>query len=492
MLQFNIANAFTDTDDSKISVAEWGLWLIGARHSQNNVWNTNFSLTTALSSWAIDLYSKTRWFNVNLRQIQKTNIRFAIFEDVEKDAQITLDDTNKRISTLTKTWNASNVITTTQYQYWYLVNSGATYAVLICEGNNTIKIVPSDSNGKLIAWTINTITMDSHCRVIAAKGAYVWVARAYNTGWGSAAGNNALAGRLYQYNGTTLTQVGAEVAISWGSYASIWDVWGILGGSYVKNNTAYCYFAAQRNYNFPPSTEAVFTIDLSNVTAFSLTLWKTNMGIIPANNIVWLTTDNKVLITDRNATALYSIDSAGTQVTTWYVPLTGWLILYRGSLEKLTDKTLNFNTFNSIKQIQFKGKNFLSYAANINTFMCVVYNYTGSNETDNAIKNIICKNAFSWVNDGVSVNLNGTNYGQDLIWNLANLNVYSLDMPTWTKKITINLNILNSLTRNLKAGFWITWGTYAAPTGANNLSWDATNGWNASSDEGSYMDLIIW
>ena len=486
LLQFNIPGAFTSWSD--ISQAEWGIANTGSRHSQNNAWNSQYAQASVSWSSTLNVYSVTRNFTTSIKSINAAVIRFSIFDSNSSEKCLTLDDTNKRFSAVTNSGNAGSVVSNTQKPKWFIATNTNNF-LIVCDGS-TIKSIPCDVNGNIIAWTINTATYRSSCCVVAAIGQYVWIFW-WDLGWG---------GWISWFNGQLYSVSSSWVLSTVWSNITLWNqgLWNntvvnIYLSSYVKNNSWYLYWYVV-NGNGAVSAEISGLVDLSNTSAFTWTTWHNLSGfplswwITSANMNVWFDW-TKILVPTWST--IVSITSWGALTNEWYVPLTTWFMRFRNSLTKMSDKTLNFATNLANDNFNWKWRNLMSADSNMHTRVIFVYKLTWSNEEDtvSACTRVICKNATTYA-DWLNFNINGTSYGTDIIGDIGQMKVDTITPITPTNNIKFNINIMNSLSRTLKTWFGITGWTYSAPTWANNLSGDATNGWTFSAGW-SYLDITL-
>lgn len=496
LLQFNIPTAFVSGADT--SQAEWGLANLGARHSQNNTWNSAYTMALASGTGALTLNSITRSFVNDIKDVKSGLVKFSIFDNNSADKCLAFDDTNKRISSITNSANASSIMTGTQSQTGFIATNKNNF--LIITDGLVVKSVPVDVNGNIIAGTINTYTLTGMSGastlgtfVAVAKAQYAWITAIttsdYMTGY--------VQGWLLSVSSTgVITAVASGTAVDSGAISGGGSiVTQAMFGSYVKNNTAYCVSAFQRVSN-NATKDKVFSIDLSNVAAFSITTIKDSPGTLNSASKIkaaipvgWDGTN--VIFTAPGLTRVYTCTAAGA-VDTGYTPLTGYFMRYNNTVAKMSTQSLNFNSTSDVANFNYKGQLFLGYDTSIYNNIIEVFKMTGTNEQDDAaaVQKMIVKNATTY-GDGLAFQMNGTTYGTDLIGSIGQFTIAQIYTQTaGTKNINFKLYVANGSGRSLKMGFGVTGGTYATPTGANNLSGDATNGWMYSAG-GSYLDITI-
>jgi len=483
LIQFNIPNAFTDT---YLSQAERWLAEIPARHPQNNSRNSQFALSIAVWSWALNLHSITRKMIDDLKQIQYWTVRFWLFEQwTPKNKSVSLDFTNKKISSQTDSLNATDIFAVTWRWKGFIVNNGWNYFIVQAHTANTIRAIPCDANGNIIAWTITTATWTGvTAQVVWWKWAFFWVLNWENVTYMSVTWQL----RTISSAGV-MTAVWAEQTLYTHTSRS-WTSVNFRGDSYIKNNTIYFW---QQNFDSTPTywVCAFWTIDMTNTTAFTGTLWRWYMDqptVYPIS--LWFDWTNIVFST---ATWTYTQSNWVDYVLAW-TPYTSWIMLQTWSVSKQTTKNLSIGTFNSNLNFQIFWQNFMSYTTNLHTQIFPVYNMTWSNEMDDetALKKIIVKQVFSNVADWLSLTINWDVFWYDIIgdWSANVLIDSPLVLDTWTKEIDFSLTFLNTLSRQVKMWFWITSWTYASPVWANNTTWNAT-AWRTANANSSYIDLTI-
>ena len=496
LIQLNIPDAWNDWTNT--SQARRWLANIPARHGQNSVRDSAYAVSTVSWDGSLDLYSITNSFLSPIDEIGAMRLKFGVY--IDGIAQVTLNEDESKI------WDVgvwvSDYIWQEQNQKTFIINSWGNYFIPVVIGTN-IQTFACDSDGittsdtaadtEAIGWTSNRVW-----NVVAGKDDYFWVLRGVtNPAWN----NISLFWWLFQIDSAwQITQVWSRTSIHDVSMSMFGAQNRRFIASYIENNT--CYFVYML-WLQDRSLRWRGTIDLSNTWAFMHTLesstsssWQwfgfPNDQNAMADGVLAKSGDDLYFVARNNA--IYTMD-----ISSPWDPSSAWTS-YLNYNSSLRDKTDLANLTSSIWQSyhvwdrfhiddnEVMGQNiWVSWSLRI-------YEITGSNtESDaSALKNIMF-NATSalWDNLALELRINWTLIDtiDSRIWTA--ITYEKTDINIGENNIKIHLQTINPDSIKHKIWLWLTWGTYAAPTGTNDLTWDATDGSNVGSD-GSFMDITIW
>lgn len=386
----------------------------------------------------------------------------------------------------------------------YIATSwGNKYVIGISWGN--VETYACDAAGTITTATANdTIAIWSWSAwVIAVKDQFIRIlfATTLDTGGGNYV--SRLSASLYSIDSAwelTLVSGPTIIKTSWTHSSPIFDL-RLEYWKYIDGNTAHVYGRTQASTgSFVRSARTYFTLDLTTTWSVAFTevagdTLQNNWG----NNYV---TDSKELATwyDWVGTRLlyipsseniFEADAGWFSDTTSDAVVSRWeMIQYRSSLANFQDTENNYHRTTDfyIKWVLVPGS-----LVWINNSMRV-YEMTGTNEEDDvgALKGIMLNTpGVLWKDLKLDLIINGTTIEtyDNYIWSFL---VYenSSAIAIWATSIKINLKTTNIGTVDHKVWFGLTWGTYASPTGTNNMTGDANDGANVGAN-GSYMDLLL-
>lgn len=499
LLQFNIPNAFTS--GANTSQAQWWLGNIPARHPQNFSWNSQYVQSVVSGSGALSIDSITKDFTSDIKSIDAGSVKFAIYDNDINNKCLWLDDTNNGIASITWSANTTTAVPGDQFYKWYIATSGGNNFIISARSVGTINIDgyiishPCDSNWNITSWTVNTfwpyLFWDAsngekmrNVRILAVKDNFIWIAHGW-VGWSPAAYARFSYAILSINSSWVVSFVSTLNVISWGNYNT-----GLVWNSYVKWNTAYCYLYSKVFWSGWNAVRAI-AVDLTNTSTFTFSTFYSADSVpdawVISSEIVWFDGTNMLI----GSWTVRTISSGWVIVDTGLFNLPG-LLRYNNTIAKMSNQELNFNINSANNNFIYRTNKFLWNTSSISSQILYVFKMSGTNEEDDlsAMKSIITNNA-TWMYDGLSVSINENVIGTDMIWSIWELNITSvIPQIAWTKSIDVAIGITNSNSRLLKAGFGLTGWTYISPTGANNLSGDATNGWIANAG-GSYIDITL-
>ena len=485
LIQLNIPNAWNDwVNDSQ---ARRGLANIPNRYSQNVAWNSQYALASFSWSGALSCFSTVNQFTSSINQINAARIFFALFRSSGKDVCMTVSDADKEIVDATESANAANVITGTQESCAYIATKTWNKFIVMLDWG-TIKAVPCDSDGNIIAWTIKTISYSagysySVWNIVAAIWEYVWVVVSAVTHWSIfPPAGSLLTWALYSVaaDGTlSLVWMRKTLIASWPMYG----LWGNTVSSYTINNICYVYGWV--------SWQAYFgTIDLATVSDFT----KTDIYVGAQWTMIYTLSfwfDGTYWLFE-SGWVIYRVSAAWVAAIAWVTPLwnNSFYRFCNNQTHFYTDSE-NFRSNHTNLSLRYKWINWLTYKSWFLNYMLCVYELTWTNNNDDAtaLKTIISDGG-CWSDDWLSIEINWVEYGNSIVWNFGALLIDTTINITPVANLKTELAVVNTHTIAFKRWFWITWGPYLSPTGTNNMTGNSTTGsdvWAAW----SFIDITL-
>lgn len=498
----NIANAFTEGADT----SQGKRWLLGVpnRHNQNNSRHSQYSVGVA--SWVVPLTVKslTYNFNGNIKTIDSGNIKAAVYKRYASMIQV--NETTDLISAV----KDATVELSGYKSKWYIATAWWNN-FLIVSSWAAIESYPVDGTSYAINWAIasTVATIGNASYVACAKNQYVWVVNIQTPLW-SWWWSAFIRGQLYEINSSwVLSTVGASVNIlnatdGWG-----WSGWGANPdswfASYVTSNNCYMYADGCSNglwwSNTSSRQRAYGTIDMSTVSIF------TYSSIRSDAYSAWIVSSYSGQTAGTHVHMIWWYDSPNSRLlyVTWF---TAWVDIWAASAASFADTTSNyFDTYTNFCRYTTTTSLLTTIASNVNisatntlrinnvavswtitslnTKSIFVYKMTWSNQEDDT-------NAFMWIYMNCSASIaawnallkiNGTTYQTNVISaanSISTLWYKDISIATIVG-VTINANSLlfsletnNPESRDHKIGLWLTWWTYASPTGTNDFWWSVS------------------
>lgn len=583
MLLFNMPNAFSYSS-GPVKYSQWKFWIwdVGSRHAQNNSWNSQYAASVISWTGGLTAYAKSFDFATNISRIEAGRVKvWAYMDNTFHNAFLW---TPKSIFNVNETVNGLDLVKSmaafpssmadkrNQKSYVATSPNGTKYMIVWGEGSirsfvlgaTNYDVWSATPNGTYsftsFPWTPtgNGGSWLNFANVVAAKGQYVWVAcvdtflDATTPPWNyDAAASGLIRGYLFSIDNTgAFTLVGSALTISAQLTQSTtgWSWHSTSGaryyacGSYVKNNTSYCYadyyvyFRDSYGATYPKGTVSIqiyFTVDLTNVTTFTGTAVNSrninegwNNGT--ANTAAWNTSTGEVPVGFNSTNSYMYFILTNGQI--WYNTGGGFnntaltsaagandnMIRYRKTPTLMSTAWSNYNFNNAKTGFVIKGVALTWTITNSGLQTIWVYEMTGTNEEDDsaAFKGIMLDgtsiNNYSAITEDVSLYINDVlAETQAHTYAAAYLGAINTALPTFTqgnRTFTTNLTVANPLnsvnfelkitvtnsaSRNMKLWFWLTGWTYATPTWTNDASWNSTSGWVVWTN-GSYIDIAIW
>lgn len=478
---YPVANAFTIWVDT--SQEKW--WLqISSRTTQNNAWKTQ--LTFGASSWTGNISTKSRTYNFanTITQIDNATIAYGIYQ---RNSTLTFNETTNKIANVKGIASVSGVLSWGYQNKSYIASNGWNKFVIIGDSSG-IKTYPVSATGditsatpsdtKTISYTPIYSVYVSRYDVVAAKGQYVWVMRSLED-WNF---SNSIMWRqfcqLYSISSSgVLTAVWAPQQV-WSTFISgaiantpacMWV------GSYVVNNTAHTVslfgtYTANVTYR-----NVYITVDLSTVSVFTLTVIKEvewfGTSLLPSGYSwsinVWYDGSTAILI--ASSSRIFTANaSAFTDTTTTSIGLYTDIHQYRQATSFFTADTNQVRT-TSTNKFKIKNSDTNWSLTNLTTNCLFMYEMSWSNNEWQQASllwvylnswaiwawSFVLKANWSTINTIISDNyINPIPWTVTIISSIINAN-----------NILFELLFTNPEAIDTKIWFWLTWWTYASPTG---------------------------
>lgn len=550
LLNYNIPDAWNDwIDDSQ---AHWWLAWLAERHSQNDLWQDQYAVSTKSWTWPLEMFSRTHNFTSNIKTLDDGQVYARMYWDRATDiwvdwtdsVHIVLDDINKRISTTSNmTWE----LPTWNHFKAYLIQSWANwYNVTVV--SNVLKTYPANSdweftdNVAIDTYTFNTPTPLSVTWGFTTYPAIAWVNDNYvhMVLWFVLADWAGSSTHKDNYCEVNLWWAILQVASDWIFSLIDEEHWieNYMGTFYTNAVTTIkeCWINCYQTNN---TSRVIFDMysriyrDWGSSISTARTHWYMNVDLTATSNFTysneyeeWASWGNPWRYHDLqmnancwyDGTYMYAVDDQGdiiqaspsdygTDTTSDFFMSHNYPAMYWNSLGKLTTQANNISIDNNKLNIKWTEQAWTSTGLYQNTVF--VRKMTGSNEEDDAI---ICTHIntvatpYVWDTEDVKLELMIDSWTTE-IWEQLLDDIWSIINPTttwWDCKfdqsyftwhviediyLKFRLSTTNPNSRSLKLWFWLYWWSYDAPTWWNHFSESAWV-WTKNSNS-TYMDITL-
>lgn len=509
LIQLNIPNSRNDG----VNTSQARRWLadLPNRRPQNNLWNSQFVLSTVSWTTDLELYSITNSFNTPIDEIEAW--RQVMWIAWNWHATITFDETTDKIDDVRHSWITTNIINgNVSAKKWYIASSWWNRFVVVNKWT-TIETYAINANNNITSWTPADALAWTNRWCVAVKNQYLWmISIAY---WAT----HVYTWQLYQINSSwVMSTVWAAQTIFTSANSSPWWVFSLQSSamwSYTRNNTAYVYLDwsmhANSTISWTHSSRIYCTIDLATVSAFTWTLVSSTWSAVTWQYSWygwwswWSTVYRQIVAWWDNSTSRFyyvrwdnSIRYANwswfTDATlSYFEDNTRWC-RYWNTPTKLTTLSANINnsSTNSLL-INNVAVNWTFTNLHINSLW--MYEMTWSNEEDDAWAFkwfYIPSPNVTWQDDKIYLTMNWSAWVTENIENNINFTLKrTILLPRITvsdTKIKIKTLFDNNSWWEYKMWLWMTWWTFAAPTWTNNMTWSSSLWANVWADW-SYVDI---
>lgn len=488
---YPVTNAFVDGADT--SQEKWGLQVTN-RTAQNNIFKGQLSYGVASGTGALSRKSITYPFTKTIVSLDSGNVQTAIYQN--GFPTVTLDETNKVILN-TKTGGYATAVGSSSDDKVGFVATNTNKFLCVGNSGGVVKVYSVNANYAVTGLASSFTISGRRTWVVAAKNQYVWVVSCLAYG-GGAGYDQIWYGGLYSCSSAgVLTLVGSEVTLGTvtnGNQQSISNQLTALG-SYVVANTCHLFCEGTASGNYGMRIRFYNTINMSTVSGFTTTQVKVESanGLAGNGTSVWSWfnygyTGYYNLNVGFDGTQLNIVTNLGTAATPDIYQITnsvgGWVDTtvnafanfdYHLRYTKTTalQSTQANNVLINNSTINIKGTTVVGTYTNLHQAVVMIYEMDGTIEQDAAAGNkgyiMPCTASANGSGNDLVLKLNGTTYLTKTLQNTINWSVSQNFTVTYiavgASKLNFELYLENSDGDDMKIGFGLSGGTYAAPTG---------------------------
>ena len=525
---FNKPNAW-DTD------SQGWFGLLNSSNNDINAENQNFQDQFALSimqwTWPLSSRVKSYDFSTNISTIDGGRVVAGLYLKPETVSQniLRFNSTNPwEITTATICSNSVPMVNLT-YDKWYIATSPSWNKFLVYWTKNVwewwdsyIYSIPLDLNLNVSWVAIQRVVENQEngnskfnaTNVIAAIWEYVRVI----TNWWDLTSNTSAVSKWQIYSiadDWTLTIVDSQTFASGSTPYNTSDWWNhIYGVVWSYTDWATCWVRNQitirgRETNGTYHWVNIWKyikVDLTNTWTFTYTdiTWLPSEISVDARGVpVYYDWTNDLIYWIYSTKDIYSIDNSGTIVNVWQA--FDWEAFYSSvnlswSISKLTDHTNRVTANDSLLDIFWENADWtrtILYKNIINAYE-IDWSITSDAWYKSLFINNDANNSTISLNDNlwITLNVNSSPINRE-IKGWINFSSWKIEFTDFSALPTLNspsveleLSTTNVNSRDIKMWFNLTWWDYSAPTGSNDLSWNATTAWSAWSNA-TYLNLTL-
>lgn len=451
-----------------------------AINAQNNNWNTQMAVATAIWTGALSTHVKSFDFSTTIAQIDSGKIKWALFKNTTVyDTLVTFNEWTKKLKKISPS------------------------AVQITGQTAWSHIITSWGNRFLLAWG-NIFPLDADNNVTwAATGTYLWqvvstVGNTVRTLQVSLPSINDVTWHIYTIDATWVaTEINNVLVYDWSSTAYGTSVrWWYQLDNTICHTLIWHYTGTGWDQDL---LWEYITIDLTNTTTFTFTVisdWRMPYNLYGSwTNHVWYDWVGLIFAASdtfwntliRRATSawvenLWTYHGEASMWKTW--SLTYW-----------TDKTTTISASSTKLNILWTNVGWENIAP---AWISWLYEMTWALSQDDCLIWAIISDSYIpfWEDDPLEITINWidiTGYDNAIFVAWANKTVTLTTKTIWDVYIDAKISTPNFGGRDLCIALWATWWTYATPTlPANNgmTSGSATTPRVAGTDA-SYINLTL-
>lgn len=478
---YPVANAFVDGADT--SQEKW--WLqVSARATQNNAWKAQLSFGVTSGTGVLSRRSITYPFGRTISKIDDASIQAWFYWRWQ--STVTFNESTNVLAA-SRWWTNTSV--TWRFQKSYIATSGGNKFAIMADGSGIYSYAVS-ATGVLTTWTVLStqtipftptlvgIQFQSSCFIAAVKWQFIWWIKLSKDGQGSWWGIFRVHKQLFSIDSAwVMTTVWSQendtvfTFASNGSNTANFNSW-----SYTVNNTAH--LVSLHGIAGPDRSANYHTIDLTNTSAFADTLIKTDNASTTLFTAytwlvnVWYDGTSALIVTWLGTIStpdIYKIDAtslADTGVNASFAPTE--TAQYRQTTTVMSTDTNQVRTSSDKFKIKWSDTN--GSITNLSTNSVWMYEMTGTNNESQQSALIWVYTPNTCVATGtLTLKANTVTVDTNVLSNTINvpvsqiLNVSNANISS--DRINFELSYDNIDANDTKIWFWLTWWTYASPTG---------------------------